>query len=224
MTKTVKHNMAPCTHNNVQAYTTKESSLLDNEIILKLMTKSCDTTDNTQNKICGLFVLIDQMINKYQHSDHHSNKQLKMIDTLLQRSQRTNVKILPPRNADMQDFVQKMLSNAESIEEHPSTHEPIIRKCARHFKDAFQEFFSLLKNKITQLFADNRECNLQSIWQILENFSEVHQHALKFMQNLVNFTYLFYQETIGRLLKLNPDQVNGRLNNSEQFLCAKAII
>ena len=108
--------------------------------------------------------------------------------------------------------------NAEQIEENPEMHQPIIQKCAQRFKEAFQAFFTMLKNKISSFSA-----SAQDLWNLLDNQNEIRVFAAAFVNTLVNFSYLFYQETIGRLLKLNTHQVEGRLHQA-QCLCAKAVM
>ena len=78
----------------------------------------------------------------------------------------------------------------------------------------------MIKKKVSSLLAKQK--TLPEIWDMLDS-NEIRRIANSFVNNLVNFTYLFYQETIGRLLKLNTHQVEGRLHHA-QCVCAKAIM
>ncbi len=189
----------------------------EQDIILNLMTRPFESLSMPQSRLCGLFVFIDHLMSKHQKAPCRE-KQLKIIDTLLQSGPRMHVAIHHPKNEDIQTFLQKMIKSADQIEEDPATHQPLIQKCAKRFKEAFQAFFSLIKNKIAKT-----QGTLQDLWKQLDTQNEIRLFASTFVNSLVNFTYLFYQETIGRLLKLNPIQVEGRLHHA-QCLCAKAIM
>lgn len=191
----------------------------DNDIILKLMAKPLDTMTAPQSRLCSLFVFIDQLITKYEMAPHHKEKQLKMIDTLLQSGPRMHVAIHSPREEQVQQFMQKMVDAAEGVESEPATHQPIIQTLAKRFKDAYNAFLGLIKSKIASIDL----ANVSKLWNFLDAENEIRYFAMTFVNTLVNFSYLFYQETIGRLLKLNTNQVEGRLHQA-QCLCAKAIM
>lgn len=178
------------------------------------MAKPFESLTMSQSRLCGLFVFIEQLMNKTQKTPVHREKQLKIIDTLLQNGPRMHVAIHHAKKEDMQEFLQKMITNAEQIEENPTTHQPIIQKCAQRFKEAFQALFALLKSKLSSLSDSVQDLFDQSEFRIF---------AAAFVNTLVNFSYMFYQETIGRLLKLNTHQVEGRLHQA-QCLCAKAVM
>jgi hypothetical protein len=192
----------------------------EHQTILNLMARPFDSLNMTQGRLCGLFVFIDHLMCKYQKTPVYKDKQLKIIDTLLQSGPRMHVAIHHAKKEEIPVFLEKMLSNANQIENEPDTHQPIIQKCAKRFKETFQAFFGLIKKKISNLLSS---CSLPELWDQLDAQKEIRNFATTFINSLVNFTYLYYQETIGRLLKLNTHQVEGRLQYA-QCVCAKAIV
>ena len=93
------------------------------------MARPFDSLTMTQSRMCGLFVFIDHLMSKYQKTDAHKEKQLKIIDTLLQNGPKIHVAIHHAKKEDIPVFLQKMFSNASQLKNNP----PLIN---RSFKNA----------------------------------------------------------------------------------------
>lgn len=196
----------------VQPINSLKITRLERPLRKQLLTNLFDIYETTTTQ-CGLFTLVDQMLEqnaKKQAANIKSIKPLSVAEKLLSASDRLTIGVRSPATIPPEAYAENMLHIADTIAKDTSGQPPLLSHPATTLVAAFEE----METHLTQEGAIQDPIHAKSV----AHDPRVCELYKKFDGCWYNFTLLYLHERLYQLKNLSPSHIVEKLREIQQKL------